>query len=347
MPQSIYYHEEKKHAGKRLVVVLIVSIVTFFLIPVAKHVQPENVQYLQFIMGSLLLLSTLHFLIVSQRPFLFATLRKILAIIFDLLALTLIIALFGDTGLYFFPFYVLLVMQSGLSFEKMYFYLSVALAAFSWIALLSYSEYWSNHPDIVIAFAVTTFLVPIFYLSDITRVHAKNMALNEELSSSEYEASYDALTGLANRKTYEMKIAEMIAAQYPFALIFIDLNKFKVINDTHGHHIGDEVLIEVSKRLYNATNDDDFLSRLGGDEFVIITQRREAFLPKFLKHLEQEVIGKHHIEGLNVFIKLSMGVSTYPDDALTAAQLSKHADTAMYSAKKRSDTYHVFHKDLA
>jgi len=81
------------------------------------------------------------------------------------------------------------------------------------------------------------------------------------------------LTGVANRKQYKDTMMDLIHEKEPFALLFIDLNKFKAINDTHGHHVGDEVLKEVARRLSENIDDDDFLARLGGDEFVIITKR--------------------------------------------------------------------------
>ena len=131
----------------------------------------------------------------------------------------------------------------------------------------------------------------------------------------------------------------------PFALFFIDLNKFKVVNDTYGHDVGDKVLQEAASRLTHAIGNDDFIARLGGDEFVIITKRKKVFLKKFVESIETNVIGKHVINGITVPISLSIGISIFPDDSPDEMMLSKHADEAMYMAKKKEDTYYQFYSD--
>ena len=343
---DVYYYEEKKYAGNRLSILFLVSALALFFASQTTGVLHSQMRLIQLVLGGLFIISLLHFLIIAQRPYLLVGVRKAGVIVLDLSVLALLVGILGHAGLFFLPLFVIIVMQSGMSFGMPYFYLSLIVSVLVWVALVTYTDYWHTHSDIIAVFALTTFLVPLFYLTDIIRIHAQNDALNEELSSSEHNASYDALTGVANRKTYEMKMTEVMAVKRPFALIFIDLNKFKIINDTHGHGVGDEVLIEVSRRLNSAIAEEDFLSRLGGDEFVVITHRDKSYLPRFLKQLEQDVIGKHHIDGLNVFIKLSMGVSIYPDDTANVSKLCEYADEAMYAAKKRSDTYHVFYRDL-
>jgi len=98
---------------------------------------------------------------------------------------------------------------------------------------------------------MTTFLAPLFYLKYIVCMHAKNEELTEVLSSTAQNAQHDELTGVANRKAYKEEIRSAIKSREFFALVFIDLKKFKLINDLYGHHIGDEVLKEVVKRLTN------------------------------------------------------------------------------------------------
>jgi len=177
-------------------------------------------------------------------------------------------------------------------------------------------------------------------------MHAKHVELTEVLNSAAKDARHDELTGVANRKVYKEEIREAIKRREFFALLFIDLNKFKVINDTHGHHIGDEVLKEVVRRLTEYLGEEDFLARLGGDEFVIITRRKKVFLPKFVEKLEQEVIGKFEVEGVTVPIELSIGISTFPDDHRSEMMLSKYADEAMYVAKKDPSRFHMFYAEL-
>jgi diguanylate cyclase (GGDEF)-like protein len=237
-------------------------------------------------------------------------------------------------------------MQNGLYFGIHYFYAGLVSASALWIALLLHSAYWLEHSDIVATFAITTFLIPLFYLNYIIKAHRANDALSEELSIVAEDAYHDALTGLANRKTYAEELKSAFKEKEFFALLFIDLNKFKNINDTYGHHIGDEVLIEVARRLEAQMEEDDFLARLGGDEFAIISRKKKVFLAKFVQKIEKNVIGEHKIDNIKVYIKLSIGISMYPDDAKSSTMLAKYADIAMYAAKKRKNCHHVFYKDL-
>ena len=237
-------------------------------------------------------------------------------------------------------------MWSASSFGISYFYTSITTVAVSWVALIVYSQYWLDHYDILLAFSFTTFLVPLYYLKYIVRVHEHNTELTEVLQSTTQDARHDELTGIANRKVYKEEIKKAIKEKEQFALCFIDLNKFKGINDTYGHHIGDEVLKEVVRRLENYLSEPDFVARLGGDEFVVISKRKKFFMQKFIEKLEQEVIGKFDIEGASLPIELSIGISIFPDDAKSEMILSKYADEAMYIAKKSPDTYHKFYEEL-
>jgi diguanylate cyclase (GGDEF)-like protein len=237
-------------------------------------------------------------------------------------------------------------MRSGLSFGVSFFYSSLVLSGVSWIALLTYSPYWKEHSDIIISFAMTTFLIPMFYLKFISHIHEENNELAQTLNEVEYDTNYDELTGVANRKQYKEQMLNFLNEKQPFALLFIDLNKFKTINDTHGHHVGDEVLKEVARRLSDNLDDDDFIARLRGDEFVIITKRKKVYLDKFLAKLERSVIGRHKVGKIIVPIELSIGISLYPDDNHTAMMLAKFADEAMHMAKKSEDRYHYFYHEI-
>jgi diguanylate cyclase (GGDEF)-like protein len=296
---------------------------------------------------ALTFISLVHYFFILRYPSALIVGRKLLLLFLDLLLLTFSIAAFGHDGLFLFPLYIIIIMQNGLYFGIHYFYTGLATASALWIALLSYSDYWQEHSDIIATFAITTFLIPLFYLNYIIEAHKANEALSEELSIVAEDAYHDGLTGLANRKTYEEELKEAFKEKEFFALMFIDLNKFKTINDTYGHHTGDEVLREVARRLNAQIDEDDFLARLGGDEFAIISRKKKVFLPKFIKKIEKNVIGYHEIGKIRVDIKLSLGISMYPDDAKSSIMLAKYADVAMYAAKKRENCHHVFYKDIA
>ncbi len=343
LTQNIYYQEEKKHASSRLTGLIIITFFSFIFYEQASGDMVAKMLLVSLLLGGLTLISMLHYFIIVRKPNTLLAYRKNLLIFLDLVILTFFIALFEKEGLFLLPLYILIVMRSGLSFGIKYFYSSIILAVISWILLLVYSPYWKEHNDILATFAMTTLLLPLFYIKFITRVHQKNDELSDILTTTEYDANYDTLTGIPNRKMYKEEIYRSLKQREFFALLFIDLNKFKAINDNYGHHVGDSVLQEVSKRLSMAIDNDDFLARLGGDEFVIITKRKKVFLKKFIEKIEHNVIGKHITDGVTVPIELSMGISMYPDDSRDEMMLSKYADDAMYVAKKKEDTYHQFY----
>ena len=153
------------------------------------------------------------------------------------------------------------------------------------------------------------------------------------------QANFDMLTKLPNRHMFRDRLAQEIKkerrAGSSLALLFIDLDHFKEVNDTHGHLVGDDLLIEVARRIRGCTRDSDTVARLGGDEFtVIITQLEDS---KFAEGVAQKIINcmaEPFVLGEDeVYVSASIGITLYPDDALEVEQLLKNADQAMYAAK--------------
>lgn len=166
-------------------------------------------------------------------------------------------------------------------------------------------------------------------------------------------SSTDTLTGVYNRlqfnKIIKEKIAQSDRQNCMFALLFLDLDKFKTINDTQGHHAGDLLLIEVTQRLQSCLRINDFLARMGGDEFAIILSDLEN--PETVKTVSQKIIDvlalPYTIEGHVVQTSTSIGVVFYPLDGMDPEVLSKNADIAMYYAKKSGrNNYQYFTKEI-
>lgn len=344
---NIYYLEEKKHAISRLVFLVILTFLSFVLFERTGTQIISELFFSSVMLGGLVFISLLHYAFIVRYPHRLIAYRRSLLIILDIIVLTLLVSIYGQYGIYFLPFYAWIVMVSGSRFGLGYFYISIITVAVAEISLLFYSPYWWAHYDILLAFAIATFLLPLSFLKDTIRIHESNEKLSQELSTTEVDANTDALTGIANRKVYKEEMKKALKSREFFSLFFIDLNKFKNINDTYGHDVGDEVLREVTRRLSHNLGEEDFLARLGGDEFVIISKKKKVFLPKFVKKLEDGVIGQHKIDNITVNISLSIGISMCPDDNKTEMLLSKYADEAMYAAKKKKGTYHVFYKDIA
>ncbi|SFV90571.1 diguanylate cyclase/phosphodiesterase (GGDEF & EAL domains) with PAS/PAC sensor(s) [hydrothermal vent metagenome] len=346
LTQNIYYQEERKYASDRFLALIVLTLLSFILSGQSSGSVAEKSVLTGFVLLALTLFSMVHYYFISTYPSALLSIRKNLLMFLDFAVLTFLIIRYGDVGIFLFPLYILIVMRSGLSFGISFFYLSLLFVGISFSALMAYSSYWKAHSDIIATFAITTFLIPFFYLRIFTRVHEENHELTQTLHEVSYDANYDELTGVANRKQYKDKMMKLLHNKTPFALLFIDLNKFKVINDTHGHHVGDEVLKEVARRLSENIDKDDFIARLGGDEFVIITTRKKIYMEKFIAKLERNVIGRHKVGSLIVPIELSIGISFYPEDNHGAMLLAKYADEAMYRAKKDEERYHYFYHEI-
>lgn len=153
-------------------------------------------------------------------------------------------------------------------------------------------------------------------------------------------AYYDSLTGLLNRSMLLNRMDQTIGiAQREglrMATLFLDLNGFKVINDTMGHEAGDQILIEVARRLKGSVRKRDTLARLGGDEFVLVaTYDKEESAGYIAQNLLRRITPVYEVCGREVYLGGSIGISVYPDDGDSPETLLKNADIAMYNAKKK------------
>lgn len=162
-------------------------------------------------------------------------------------------------------------------------------------------------------------------------------------------AEHDALTGLPNRALLQDRLIQAMAraerAQSRLALLYIDLDRFKQVNDTLGHPVGDALLQEVARRLQATVRVSDTVSRQGGDEFLVLLDKIESgedaarVAAKMLEHLA----GPCHLAGHELRITPSIGISLYPDDGTDMAVLIRNADVAMYQAKESGrDTYRFY-----
>lgn len=175
-------------------------------------------------------------------------------------------------------------------------------------------------------------------------------AVEKSEAKAEYLAYHDSLTGLYNRASFEEFIARAISIgkreQDRFAILYIDLDRFKIINDTLGHGIGDKVLKKVSERLRSVLRESDFLSRWGGDEFAAILHEGDisknsvsVVAGKIIKCLQAPInINEHQFT-----ITASIGIALYPEDSHEGTTLIQYADSAMYRAKESGKNNYYFH----
>ena len=183
--------------------------------------------------------------------------------------------------------------------------------------------------------------------ADISDTKQAQLTLNEM-------ANHDALTGLPNRRLLNELVSHALRRaereKSSLAILFIDLDRFKVINDTLGHQVGDNLLIEVSNRLNNVMRDSDTVARLGGDEFLVMmdglrdVEDAARVAKKIVSSLQSEFV----IDGKEIYIGASVGISIYPDDGHDVDNLIKAADIAMYQVKNEGkNNYRFYSADLS
>ncbi|MGB3725628.1 MAG: EAL domain-containing protein [Glaciecola sp.] len=186
-------------------------------------------------------------------------------------------------------------------------------------------------------------------ISNFVAVFSDISQQKESEKKLELLAHYDELTGLPNRLTLKLQIDQQLKiAQRKHsscALLFVDLDRFKLINDSLGHAAGDDLLIKVGQRIKKRIREEDILARLGGDEFVIMVSDYESkddlmvVAYDVCKHLKYPFT----VAGVEVNIGASIGIAQYPDDANSTDELIKLADASMYKAKQNSQQDFVFY----
>jgi diguanylate cyclase (GGDEF)-like protein/PAS domain S-box-containing protein len=200
-------------------------------------------------------------------------------------------------------------------------------------------------------------IMPIYIDGELVNYLAIKLNITDyvkEKHKVEFMAYHDSLTSLPNKTSIEEYLKNRLSAatrsKSKIAILFLDLDRFKTINETLGHDVGDELLIECAKRMKNTLRKSDMLARVGGDEFVIVIESPNSeysaahVCEKILQLFSTPIQTKEH--SLN--ITLSIGVSIYPDDDTNYKQLFKYADIAMYEAKDAGkNTYRYYQKELS
>jgi diguanylate cyclase (GGDEF)-like protein/PAS domain S-box-containing protein len=180
----------------------------------------------------------------------------------------------------------------------------------------------------------------IVMIQDDTQRKQAEAALVSQAQLNEYQALHDALTGLANRTLFRENVDHAIKAgcrnDCGAAVLVMDLDGFKEINDTLGHPAGDELLVQVGQRLHAALRDADTVARLGGDEFGVLLPdvRRPDEVVLAVERLQATIEHPIELQGLSLSLEASIGIALYPEDGTNVETLLRCADGAMYQAKE-------------
>jgi diguanylate cyclase (GGDEF)-like protein len=215
----------------------------------------------------------------------------------------------------------------------------------AFIAGSSYSLF-TGFVDFVLVFAMGLGVV-IWLLEE---EHTKTRDTTEKIAQLAY---HDPLTGLPNRKLLLDHLTFAIPAarreQSQLAIYFIDLDRFKVINDSLGHSVGDKLLQVIAGRVKRVVRENDTVARMGGDEFVVLTQSIDGInnAVHIAQKIRDTIREPVQIEGRELFVSGSMGISIFPNDGDTAEALLKNADTAMYRAKAQgNDLFQMYTPEM-
>jgi diguanylate cyclase (GGDEF)-like protein len=193
-------------------------------------------------------------------------------------------------------------------------------------------------PMVVISTVFSPLLLPLFGLPLLSIIQGQRQALLKE-----HEAIHDALTGLPNRVLFAERIEAAIRTAErdddEMAVMILDLDGFKEINDTLGHHEGDRLLKALAQRLGDSVRDDDVVARLGGDEFgVLVPATRRTQATRVAEKLHAALSAPLAFDDLELEVGGSVGIALYPEHGANGSDLMKHADVAMYRAKREGHT---------
>lgn len=165
-------------------------------------------------------------------------------------------------------------------------------------------------------------------------------------------AFFDPLTGLTNRSRFLEQLLQAIeSAQHDrcnLAVLFLDLDHFKEINDTQGHAVGDQVLVAVGQRFAAVLSENEMLARMGGDEFVVVAAAAEQSAAlQVAQRLQQALASPLEVNDQYYSLRVSIGIALFPDDGQTPDELLKHADIAMYKAKAYGSSYRSYRPEMS
>ncbi len=203
-------------------------------------------------------------------------------------------------------------------------------------------------------YSFLVYLSPIVVDSQVINVVGTMIDISQRIETEkiiEHMAYHDYLTNLPNRRLFQLEVNDQInlskTTDESFAILFVDLDRFKNINDSMGHSIGDQVLIAVATELSNCINEDSIVARHGGDEFVILLPGTCAHMAEMIAQRIMEVLAKPiSFSSIDLYVSPSIGISVYPKDGSDYDSLIGNADSALHLAKEKGKNNYQFFNEM-
>lgn len=280
----------------------------------------------------------------SQTP---STLRRCLVLAADLICTSYTMYVADGLGAFFYPVYLWVIAGHGIRYGSRYLIAGMIIAVIGFGVVLAFTPYWQQARLTGAGLLLGLIVLPLYQLMLLRRLQTVNDRLSEELNKTLHAASHDTLTGLANRGYFFQRLDEEItrSKRYDarFAVMFIDLDGFKDINDRLGHQAGDEVLKQTALRLREVCRQSDLAARFGGDEFALIIAGVDECdkVREPARRVAEAVSRPIAWQDQRLQLSASVGVSLYPHDGATPDALTHTADLAMYKVKRQGKRGHV------
>ncbi|MGM0630255.1 MAG: putative bifunctional diguanylate cyclase/phosphodiesterase [Pseudomonadota bacterium] len=234
--------------------------------------------------------------------------------------------------------------------QKDYVAIEINVSTGKWVlALAPKNNGWAKRDNIYWVIIVAGWSLSFLLIAFMYNLVATQSRLRSALTTIDRQANFDSTTDLPNRRAFVNYLNQLTqkGRDQHFAILFIDLDHFKEVNDSLGHDAGDELLFSVAERLRSQLRGSDFIARIGGDEFVVVINRFKShdvindLATQINRHLgEPFTLRQNQIQ-----TTCSIGIALYPDDGIKAAELLKNADLAMYAAKTAGRRTHYFFND--
>lgn len=265
--------------------------------------------------------------------------RRLLAIIIDFGAASYLMYVMEDKALPFFAVYLWVIIGNGLRYGAHYLYTAMAISIVSFTIVCSNSAYWIGQWGFSIGLLISLVALPLYFSSLLKRLNDQNNELKKLYEQMAKHATHDSLTRLPNRKHFHDRLAETIASaerdKKTFAVLYLDLDGFKSINDALGHAVGDQLIEITARRLERCIRKGDMVARVGGDEFVVLLRDITSYdVSEVAEKITQSLSEPFTIAVNTLCITTSIGVATYPQDGTDADALIHNADSAMYETKR-------------